>query len=124
MKKLLTSLAIICWLSAFNSSLLAQTPWPVMPVPSCTQSYRVVILGSSTSLGTGASPIDSSWANKFRLFLLQQNASNSFTNLSLGGFTTYSVNPTGYVPPAGKPAPDPARNITAALALNSRCDHN
>jgi hypothetical protein len=38
-------------------------------------------------------------------------------NLAAGGYTTYHVLPTGQAPPPGRPAPDPARNITAAIAL-------
>ncbi|HEY6726262.1 MAG TPA: SGNH/GDSL hydrolase family protein, partial [Polyangiaceae bacterium] len=38
-------------------------------------------------------------------------------NLAVGGFTTYRIQPTGYVPPARRPAPRQAHNITAALAL-------
>ncbi len=92
--------------------------WPVLPAPICPQPYKIVILGSSTSYGTDASPIDSSWVNKMRSYMQQQNAQVTVSNLSLGGYNTYHVNPTGYTPPANRPSPDPARNITAALALN------
>ncbi|HSN62108.1 MAG TPA: PKD domain-containing protein, partial [Ferruginibacter sp.] len=92
--------------------------WPVLPPPICPQPYRIVILGSSTGVGAGALPVDSSWANKLRMYVQQQNAQVVVTNLSLGGYTTYHVNPTGYIPGPYRPYPDPARNITAALALN------
>ncbi len=92
--------------------------WPVLPAPVCPEAYNVVILGSSTAFGTGASPMDSSWTNKFETYVQQQNAQVTVTNLALGGYNSYHVNPTGFVPGANKPAPDTARNITAALALN------
>ena len=39
-------------------------------------------------------------------------------NLAVGGFTTYYVMPTSYIPPANRPLPDPAKNVTMALSLN------
>ncbi|RYE18370.1 MAG: hypothetical protein EOP51_22110, partial [Sphingobacteriales bacterium] len=92
--------------------------WPVLPAPLCTQPYKIVILGSSTAVGTGATPLDSSWANKFTKFVHAQNAQVQITNLALGGYNSYHLCPTGSVPGANKPAPDTARNITAALARN------
>ena len=92
--------------------------WPVLPAPICPQPYNLVILGSSTAVGTGASPLDSSWANKFETYLQQQNAQVTVTNLALGGYTSYQVNPTGFATPPDRPAPDTSRNITAALALH------
>jgi hypothetical protein len=100
---------------AVNNASLA---WPVWPAPICPAPYLIVTLGSSTTAGTGATPIDSSWVNKLRMFAQQQNASVVITNLGVGGYNTYHVNPTGYVPPAGRPSPDVTKNITAALALN------
>jgi len=92
--------------------------WPILPDPICPEAYKIVILGSSTTYGTGASPIDSSWVNKFRMYVQQQNAQVNITNLGLGGFTTYHVCPSNFIPPPNRPLPNPARNITAALALN------
>ncbi len=91
--------------------------WPVLPQPICSQSYKIVTLGSSTTFGTGASPIDSSWVNKMRRFMQNQNSQIVVTNLGLGGLNTYQVNPSDYIPPAGKPLPDTARNITKAISL-------
>ncbi len=93
--------------------------WPVLPAPICQQPFKLVILGSSTAAGTGAMPLDSSWALKLKKYLLQQNAQTTVVNLALGGYTSYHINPTGFVPEAAnKPFPDTAKNITAALALN------
>ncbi len=91
--------------------------WPVLPQPICSQTYKIVTLGSSTTFGTGASPIDSSWVNKMRRYMQNQNAQIVVTNLGLGGLNTYQVNPSDYIPPAGKPLPDTARNITKAISL-------
>lgn len=86
----------------------------------CVQdtSFHFVVLGSSTAAGAGANPSDSSWVNRYRDHLQSLNPSNQLTNLAQGGFTTYRLMPTGYVPPANRPSPDVTRNITAGLALN------
>ena len=99
-------------------TLNASLAWPVMPAPICPEPYKIVTLGSSTTAGTGASPLDSSWVNKFRRFAQQQNSSVEVINLGNGGYNTYHVNPTGFVPPTDRPSPDVTKNITAALALN------
>ena len=91
--------------------------WPVVPAPICSRAYKIVILGSSTVAGTGASPIDSSWVNKFSAFINERNPQAVVYNLGLGGLNSYQVCPTGFTPPVNRPQPDPARNITAALAL-------
>ncbi len=92
--------------------------WPVIPAPICNDAYKIVVLGSSTSAGTGASPADSSWVRKFTAFAQRNNAEVTIHNLALGGLTSYHVCPTGTIPPAGKPQPDVNRNISAALSLN------
>lgn len=81
-------------------------------------SFHIVVLGSSTAAGAGASPSDSSWVNRYRDYLQSLNPANQLTNLAVGGFTTYRLMPTGYIPPANRPSPDVAKNITAGLALN------
>lgn len=83
---------------------------------NCGRPFRIVILGSSTAYGTGASPLDSSWANKFAGYILSKNAQSVFVNLATLSLTTYEVLcPTGFIPPAGRPQPDTNRNITKAL---------
>lgn len=79
--------------------------------------YKLVIIGSSTAYGTGASPIDSSWARKLKTYLVTQNAQASIINLATPGLTSWHLSPTGFS------VPDPfyvdtARNITKALSLS------
>jgi acyl-CoA thioesterase-1 len=81
------------------------------PSDSVRVNYKIVILGSSTAEGTGAIPIDSSWANKLK----QKSRSFSVMNLSVGGYETYLAMPTGELT-LGKPAPDTAHNITKTVA--------
>ncbi len=86
---------------------------------NCGKAFRIVVLGSSTALGSGATPIDSSWVNKYRKYMRTKHAQSNVINLALSGFTTYHILcPTGFVPPANRPVPDTAHNITKALTYN------
>jgi lysophospholipase L1-like esterase/dienelactone hydrolase len=86
---------------------------------NCGKVFKIVVLGSSTAVGTGSNPIDSSWVYKFRAYVRGKNIQSQVISLAASGFTTYhTLNPTGYTPPAGRPAPDTARNITKALQQN------
>ncbi len=78
----------------------------------------IVMLGSSTSAGTGANPPDSAWVNRFRKHLLSNDSTWRVANLAVGGFKTYHVMPTGFVPPAGRPTPRTSNNISYALEYN------
>lgn len=80
----------------------------------------IVVLGSSTAAGTGASTPDSSWVGRFRHHVLARDDSAQIINLGIGGFTTYSIMPDGYLPPVGRPAPATGFNITSALAYQPR----
>src|SRR5689334_2114369 len=116
MKKLLAIfLAILlscpCWTHA-------QAPYPTLYPALCTNPYKIVLLGSSTTYGSGATPIDSSWARKFAAYIGLQNSQCTLVNLGQPGFTSYHVMPTGYIPPPTRPFPvDVTHNITYALSL-------
>ncbi len=81
------------------------------------EAYHIVVLGSSTAAGAGASHPDSAWVNRYRTFLKNINPENEVTNLAVGGFTTYRIMPTGFIPPATRPSPDTTKNITTAVAM-------
>lgn len=99
--------------SIFNAA------WPVQAGPLCNSPFKVVVLGSSTTYGYGADPVDSSWVNKFEDFVLQQNAQSEVINLSYPGYNSYNLSPTGTVIPSNMPfSVDIERNITKALSLN------
>ncbi|MVT10245.1 GDSL-type esterase/lipase family protein [Chitinophaga tropicalis] len=83
---------------------------------SCSTPYRIVVLGSSTAAGMGATP-NHSWVYLYTQYLKTINTGYQVYNLAVGGYTTYDINPTGYVPPASRPSPDTAHNITKALSL-------
>ncbi len=76
---------------------------------------HVVVLGSSTAAGVGATA-GNSWVEKFTAALTGISGPNSISNLALNGYTTYNLLPTGTSTPGNRPNPDPGRNITAAIA--------
>jgi len=78
----------------------------------------IVVLGSSTSAGTGPQDPMNAWVPRYRAHLARQFPNVTLVNLAVGGQTTFEVQPTGYVPPANRPAPVAGKNITAALALS------
>lgn len=80
----------------------------------------IVVLGSSTAAGTGASPIDSSWVNKFRKNLFLLDSTYRVINLAVGGYTTYDVMPTGFIPPIGRPTPKQYNNISYGLSFSPK----
>jgi lysophospholipase L1-like esterase len=87
-------------------------------VVNCNHAWKIVILGSSTSYGLGATVYDSSWAGRFTAYVQSKNSSNQVINLGKSGITTYqNLRPDGYVPPTGRPTPFYGNNITAALSL-------
>jgi lysophospholipase L1-like esterase len=83
----------------------------------CQTHFTVVVLGSSTASGAGATPITMAWVPRYRTYLQQISASNQVINRAVGGYSTYNVMPTGTVPPANRPVPDPTHNITYAISL-------
>ncbi len=86
---------------------------------NCGKVFTIVVLGSSTAYGTGATPIDSSWVNKYSNYIRTKHPLNNIINLSTLSLTTYEVLcPTGFVPPLNRPFPDTNRNITKALSYH------
>ena len=78
----------------------------------------IVVLGSSTAAGTGPSRPENAWVWLYTAYLKRQFPKFALTNLAVGGYTTYQMQPSDYVPPANRPAPDPQHNVTKALSLN------
>lgn len=73
----------------------------------------IVILGSSTASGSGASSYNSSWAGQLKAYYARKMP---VINLAKPGYTTYQILPTNIIQTANRPAVDTTRNITAALA--------
>jgi len=85
---------------------------------TCTKPFHIVILGSSTAAGYGATP-QKSWAYLFADSLKKINSNYIIDNLAVAGTTTYAAQPNNYVPPAGRPLPSQGHNITKAINLGA-----
>jgi len=86
--------------------------------PTAAQK-KIVVMGSSTAYGNGASSVANSWVGKLASYF-QQNTSDTrdtiLYNIALGNQTTYNQMPTGFTPPPNRPVPDPDHNVTKALS--------
>ena len=88
-------------------------------VVNCNRAWKILILGSSTAYGTGASSTDSSFVAKYRAYLKRKNPLNNIINYGIPGYRTYhNLRPTGYIPPDNRPYPNTEFNITNALLDN------
>lgn len=82
---------------------------------------KVVIMGSSTAAGYGASTYQLSWAGRLESsFNINKTDGTDtvFYNIAVGGYNTYQELPTAYAPPAGRPSPDPLADVTTAMAYH------
>ncbi len=88
---------------------------------------HIVVLGASTACGKNldqpqhggmAGGLASSWVNRYADELLTARPGSMVTNLCQAGYNTYHAMPTGTTNPPGMPMVDPAKNVTAALALS------
>ena len=76
----------------------------------------IVVIGSSTAAGTGPKLPENTWVERYRAYLKVQFPKFTLTNLAVGGYTTYQMQPSDYAPAGNLPKPDKNHNITAALA--------
>lgn len=88
-------------------------------IPDCAhqKSVRVVVIGSSTAAGSGASSAETSWVGRYKNYLKSINPQNEVINIARGGYTTYHLMETGFVTPTGRHAVDTARNISRAISF-------
>ena len=61
-----------------------------------TTSHKLVVLGSSTAAGVGASSVDSGWVKRYRNYLFEKNTTINVINLAVGGYTTYDIMPNRF----------------------------
>ncbi|MDB5103311.1 MAG: lipolytic protein family [Fibrobacteres bacterium] len=80
--------------------------------------HTLVVMGSSTVAGVGASTYDSSFAGRYAKYLPTLSGGWKMVNLGVSGYTTYQLMPTGFKHPSNRPAPDTAHNMTKALSLH------
>lgn len=79
---------------------------------------KVVVLGSSTAAGAGATHYANGWAGLYERYLKSLNENNAVINLAVPGYTTYQELPTGATMVSGRPGVDNNHNITAAILKN------
>ena len=83
---------------------------------------KVVVIGSSTSAGTGASSYANSYVGKLTAYYQQNtndNLDTTVTNLALGGTNTYNALQSGLAQVPGRPyPPDSNRNVDKALSYS------
>ncbi len=61
---------------------------------------RVVVIGSSTAAGFGASDTSKAWVNLVQRYWGEVGAiDTTIVNMAIGGLTTYNALPMGYVSP-------------------------
>ena len=106
------------WLDGVRPEAVAALDLPLSPEAAASgDELLVVVLGSSTAEGTGPSDRDSTWVNRFRRYLDGVDERFEVLNLARGGYSTFHLAPAGTVAPENiRGAPDPMRNIDAALA--------
>ncbi|WP_041618129.1 SGNH/GDSL hydrolase family protein [Spirosoma linguale] len=98
----------------FITLLASCQPTTIDVTPGGTKtplSQTIVIIGSSTAAGWGASEYKYSWAG----LLTQELSNGKVVNLAKGGYTSYQLLPTNASHPADRPEADTLRNINAAL---------
>ncbi|MDZ4846303.1 MAG: GDSL-type esterase/lipase family protein [Chitinophagales bacterium] len=105
----------IVLLFLFHVTLYTVRAQPCFP----DSSIKIVVLGSSTTAGVGASVADSAWVNRYRVYLQSFNPNNDVINLGISATTTYQIMSDGFVPPIGRPAPNPNNNISKAIELQA-----
>lgn len=107
-----------CLVRLTADSLSSQSAMP-FEISNNTDSCVIVVIGSSTAAGAGASPSDSSWVNRYRANLYRNDTRMQVINLGRGGYTTYHILPTEAPVPDNVAIPiDTARNMTRALSYN------
>jgi acyl-CoA thioesterase-1 len=82
------------------------------------RNATIVVLGSSTAAGSGASSPSLAWVQLLKAKLEDDNKGINVVNLAVGGFTTFKIMPATSLVPINRPDPDLNQNITAALKLH------
>ena len=91
----------------------------IFEIAGTNDTCRIVVIGSSTAAGSGASSIDSAWVGRYKHDLYRRDTRYDIINLAVGGYNTFKLLPTGTPIPSGvNQSIDINKNISAALALN------
>ena len=80
---------------------------------------KIVVMGSSTTVGRGASSENTNWYALFDQYLTAAVGNHTLIKLAQSGYSSYEFREDGFIPAlAGRPLPDINRNITKALSYN------
>lgn len=80
---------------------------------------KIVVMGSSTTVGKGASSDKTTWVALFDQHLTSTIGNHTIIKLAQSGYSSYEFREDGFISPiAGRPLPDAERNITKALSYN------
>lgn len=90
-------------------------PLDQAPKPPIDTTKFIVVLGSSTAAGFGASVADSCWVGRLYGKLLADKKAIKVVNLGKGGYTTYQLMYTDAPVVPRRPVVDTNKNVTAAL---------
>jgi hypothetical protein len=102
-----------------SSGSVSDSSDAIFEISDDTSSCAIVVLGSSTALGFGASAPENSWVNLYSTAIFQKNTKLKVENLSAPGYTTYQILPTGTELPIGVTETiDVDKNITKALSFS------
>jgi lysophospholipase L1-like esterase len=93
----------------------------IFTIQNAIAQKKVVIMGSSTAVGSGASTYQLSWAGRLEQ-QFNQNSTDGldtlFYNIARSGYHTYNEVSISCIPPSGRPAPDPEYNVNKALSYH------
>lgn len=103
-----------------NNNTPANIPSPldIDPVHADSVNKYIVVIGSSTAAGFGASVRDSCWTGRLRNKLIVDKKKFKLINFGVGGYTTFHLMPSSTAAmsiAAQRPLPDTNKNVTAAL---------
>lgn len=113
-----TSSMCLIRLTKYDDAKITDSSESAFTINNNSSVTKIVVIGSSTAAGVGASKADSSWVNRYKKYLVQKNTTIQVINLAVGGYTTYDLMPDGFVQPTGRPSPKTSSNITKALSYN------
>ncbi|MGE5680403.1 MAG: GDSL-type esterase/lipase family protein [Bacillota bacterium] len=97
--------------------LIAGDIYPNDPL-TLKDSLNIVVLGSSTAAGVGASSKEKSWVGLLSSYCRSISDRISVVNLAVSGYTSYHVMPSEFKSPKNRPFSDSEHNISKALKLN------
>jgi len=102
-------------ISKYDDAGITDLSKSLFRITTDTSTHTLVVLGSSTAAGIGPSTSDSAWVSRYRNYLFEKNTTMKVNNLAVGGYTTYDIMPTGFIPPPNRPTPKIGRNISKAV---------